>query len=136
MTQHVRSVVWQGRDQKKERNVYVTTMVKFGDILARCITITALRETAARYGASKEEAAWFLLHWAYMDDATTGVDTMEDLTRVSRELEEIAGNRGFTFKETLMTGDKMEESDKPRKVLGVEHRTGPASDECEGQIQQ
>ncbi len=60
---------------------------------------------------------------------------MEDLTRVSRELEEIAGNGGFTFKETLMTGDKMEESDKPRKVLGVEHRTGPASGECEGQLQ-
>jgi hypothetical protein len=60
----------------------------------------------------------FLLHRTYVDNTTTRANTQEDLIRISRGLEEIVANGGFTFKETLITGDKMEKSGEPRKVFG------------------
>ena len=55
----------------------------------------------------------------YVDDATAGGDDKEDLLRISKELEEIAANGGFTFKETLMSGDVEGEPENPKKVLGL-----------------
>jgi hypothetical protein len=118
LAQHVRRVVWRGGDQSREPDIYVTTTVNFGDMPAGCITIAALRETAVRFGKGLEEAAWFLMHRTYVDDATGGADSKEGLIKISVDLEEIAAHGGFTFKETLMSGDRQEEGDE-RKVLGL-----------------
>ncbi len=45
-----------------------------------------------------------------MDDATAGADT---------EMETVARQGGFEFKETLMSGDKEKEDGEPHKVLGL-----------------
>ena len=113
LTQHVKRVMWRGGDQMRKLDLYVITTVNFGDLPAGCITIAALRETAARYGTSMEEAAWFLMNRTYLDDMTARAD------RISKDLEDIAANGGFTFKETLMSGDAEEEAENPKKVLGL-----------------
>jgi hypothetical protein len=99
--------------------VYITTTVNFGDKPAGYIAIAAARETAERFGAEFPEAAWFLKFQTYVDDATAGADTMARLKELSSEMEAVARQGGFEFKEMLMSGDKEKDDGEPHKVLGL-----------------
>ncbi len=44
-----------------------------------------------------------------LDNATAGADTTEELQKLSREMEDIAAWDSFTFKETLVSGDPVED---------------------------
>ncbi len=78
-----------------------------------------MRETADRFGAGRETAAWFLKNRTYLDDATGGASSMEEARKVSQDMEDILENGGFRFKETVMAGDPLEEGGELRKVLGL-----------------
>jgi hypothetical protein len=54
-----------------------------------------------------------------VDDATAGADSKERLMELSQEMETVAKRGGFEFKETLMSGDKEDESGELHKVLGL-----------------
>ncbi|OBQ34776.1 MAG: hypothetical protein AN484_26520, partial [Aphanizomenon flos-aquae WA102] len=97
----------------------MTTTVNFGDRPAGCIAIAALRETATLYGEHLPGAQYFLKYRTYVDDATAGADTMAELKKLSSDLEEIAGHGGFKFKETLMSGDPVDDREQLPKVLGL-----------------
>jgi hypothetical protein len=111
--------MWRGGDTSAEMKVYITTTVNFGDKPAGCIAIAAARETAAMDEGKFREAAWFLQNRTYVDDTTAGADSMERLEALSGEMEAVAKRGGLEFKETLMSGDKEDESGEPRKVLGL-----------------
>jgi hypothetical protein len=119
LAQHLRRVVWRGGNLNKEPDVYLTTTVNFGDKPAGCIAITAVRETARRFQEINPEAAWFIRNRTYVDDATAGADSKEDLMAISRGMEAIVARGGFKFKETVMSGDQVEDPDQLRKVLGL-----------------
>jgi hypothetical protein len=119
LAQHVRRIIWRGGELDREPDVYVTTTVNFGDKPAGCIANAATRETARMFGGGKDNAAWFLTERTYMDDATAGANTRDELVKLSKEMEEIAACGGFTFKETMMSGDPVEDPDNPKKVLGL-----------------
>ncbi len=119
LAQHLRRVMWRRGDISVEMKVYITTTVNFGDKPAGCIAIAAARETAERFGAEFSEAAWFLKFRTYVDDTTAGADTMARLKKLSSEMEAVARQGGFEFKETLMSGDKEKDDGEPHKVLGL-----------------
>ena len=119
LAQHLRRVVWRNGQLDKEPDVFITTTVNFGDKPAGCIAITAVRETAKRFQEISPEAAWFIQNRTYVDDATAGADTMDELEAISRGMEAIVARGGFQFKETVKSGDPVEEADQLRKVLGV-----------------
>ncbi len=48
---------------------------------------------------------------------------MEELQRLSKDLEAIVAPGGFRFKETLMSGDECPEDEELRKVLGLRWNT-------------
>jgi hypothetical protein len=108
LAQHVRRIIWRGGELDREPDVYVTTTVNFGDKPAGCIAIAATRETARMFSGGKENAAWFLTERTYVDDATAGANTRDELVKLSKEMEEIAACGGFTYKETMMSGDPVE----------------------------
>ena len=116
--QHVRRIVWRFGSTEKAPDVYVTTTVNFGDKPAGCIAIAAVRETAAKFGAGKEEAVWFLQNRTYVDDCTAGSNSKEELLVISEDLEKIVQEGGFKFKDTVMTGDPLKDNEKV-KVLGM-----------------
>jgi hypothetical protein len=58
--QHVKRILWRFGDKSKDPTIFVTTRVNYGDRPAGCIAIAAVRETADRFGAGRETAAWFL----------------------------------------------------------------------------
>jgi hypothetical protein len=111
LAQHLRRVMWRGGDEEEDMKVYITATVNFGDKPAGCIAIAAARETADRFGGGHPEAAWFLKYRTYVDDATAGGNTMERLRELSTEMEAVAKEGGFEFKETLMSGDKTKDGE-------------------------
>jgi hypothetical protein len=119
LAQHLRRVIWRGGDAAVEMKIYIMTTVNFGDKPAGCIAIAAARETAEKFGAEFPEAAWFLKYRTYVDDATPGADTMARLKGLSSEMETVARQGGFEFKETLMSGDKEKDNGEPHKVVGL-----------------
>ena len=119
LAQHVRRILWRDGDSGRPPDVYATTTVNFGDKPAGCIAIAALRKTATMYGDQYPEAQYFLKYRTYVDDATAGADTQEDLERLSADLELIAGHGGFKFKKTLKSGDPADPDEELPKVLGL-----------------
>ena len=119
LAQHLRRVVWRGGELEREPDIYITTTVNFGDRPAGCIAITAVRETAKRFEEICPEAAWFIQNRTYVDDALAGSDEEEKLEVISRGMEAIVARGGFKFKETVKSGDPVDDQDQLRKVLGV-----------------
>ncbi len=91
--------------------------MNFGDKLAGCISIAAARETADMFG-NGSQAAWFLKNRTYVDDNVSGANSLEELEKVSQELEQIVQAGGFKFKETFKSGDPCPDG-QPIKVLGL-----------------
>jgi hypothetical protein len=54
-----------------------------------------------------------------VDDATGGASSIEAAKEVSQDMEDILGNGGFRFKETVMSGDPLGKVGELRKVLGL-----------------
>jgi hypothetical protein len=117
--QHVRRILWRFGERSQKPTTFVTTRVNYGDRPAECIAIAAVRETATRFREGKERAAWFLKNRTYVDDATGEESSMEAAKQVSQDMEDILGNGGFRFKETVMSGDPLGKDRELRKVLGL-----------------
>ena len=113
--QHLRRVLWREGDGNKEPKIFVTRTVNFGDKPAGCVALTALRETAKLYKNIHPEAARKLMDDNYCDDLATGAETRDEAIETSRNMDIIVQHGGFTFKSTVMSGDKGE----PRRVLGT-----------------
>ena len=119
LAQHLRRVVWRGGELEREPDIYITTTVNFGDRPAGAIAITAVRETARRFEEISPEAAWFIQNRTYVDDALAGSDEEEKLEVISQGMEAIVARGGFKFKETVKSGDPVDDQEHLRKVLGV-----------------
>jgi hypothetical protein len=117
--QHVRRILWRFGERSREPTIFVTTRVNYDDRPAGCIAIAAVWEPASRFGEGKEEAAWFLKNQTYVDGATRGASSVEVAKQVSQDMEDILENRGFRFKETVMSGDPLGKDRELRKALGL-----------------
>jgi hypothetical protein len=120
IAQNLRRVMWRGDDTSAEMKVYINTTFNFGNKPAGCIAIAAARETAEKFGGMHPEAAWFLKYRTYVDDATAGADSMERLRTLSEEMEVVAKQGGFEFKETLMSGDTENADGELHKGAGTD----------------
>jgi hypothetical protein len=98
---------------------FVTTRVNNGDRPAGCIAIASVRETAERFRKGRDEAAWFLKNQTYVDDTTGGVHDKENAIRVPADMNSIIENGGFQSKETVMSGDPLDERGELRKAMGL-----------------
>jgi hypothetical protein len=119
LAQHVRRIIWHGGELDRDQDVYVTTTVNFGDRPAGYIAITATREMAKMFSGSKDDFACFLTERTYVNDATAGANTRYKLVKLSRKMEEIGACGSFTFKETMMSEDPVEDPNNTKKVLGL-----------------
>jgi hypothetical protein len=78
------------------------------------------------FGQNKPEAQWFIQNRTYVDDCMAGHDNLEELRRISGDLDNLVEQRGFKFKDIHMSGDSLEDS-IPRKVLGTRSPTDCSS---------
>jgi hypothetical protein len=67
----------------------------------------------------KEEVAWFLRNRTYVDDAAEGVHDKEAAMKISQGMEVIIEKGEFWFKETVITGDMLDEPGQLQEVLSL-----------------
>ncbi len=67
--------------------MYVIITANFGEKPAGCIAIVAINKKVRLFGGMKNDGIWFLTKRTKVDDATAGADTLEELHKLSREME-------------------------------------------------
>ena len=76
--QHVHRFVWRNFDTSRKHDVYVKTVLTFGDKPAPAMAQIALQKTAQESQTSYPQASKTLMENTYIDDVCELVDTVED----------------------------------------------------------
>ena len=66
--QHVHRFVWRNCETEREPDIYIKTVLTFGDRLAPAMATTAMRKTASLKEDVKPRAAEAIVKNAYVDD--------------------------------------------------------------------
>jgi hypothetical protein len=97
-------------DTNRAPDVYVKTVLTFGDKSAPAMAQTALQKTATgekRY----PEAAEVLKKNTYMDDICDSVHAVEQAKQLTTEIDELLQNGGFTLKGWLSNRSLKEDNE-------------------------
>eukprot|EP00057_Strongylocentrotus_purpuratus_P016422 XP_011670896.1 PREDICTED: uncharacterized protein LOC105441474 [Strongylocentrotus purpuratus] len=127
--QHVHRYLWRGLDSEREPDVYVKTVVTFGDKPAAAMAQIALRRTAVEGESQHPKAAEVLKRDTYMDDICTSVRTSEEAKDLVKDIDEVLADGGFKVKgwqsneqlkdETSQMKTNVLENLSEEKVLGM-----------------
>ena len=128
--QHVHRFLWRNLEIEREPDVYVKTVLTFGDKPAPAMAQTALRKTAEENKNDYPEAAEALTKNSYMDDICGSVDTVMQAQKLTGDLDKVLESGGFGVKgwtsnkaltkaEDQERGLKVFQKEVEEKVLGV-----------------
>ena len=96
--QHVHRYVWRNFETNREPDVYVKTVLTFGDKPAPAMAQIALHKTAQESQQSHPEAAKAIVANSYMDDICDSVDTVEDARKQTDDIDTVLQKGGFKVK--------------------------------------
>jgi len=96
--QHVHRYPWQNMETKRRPDVYVKTVLTFGDKPALAMAQITLRKTVEEGEELYPEAAKVLKEDVYMDDICHSVDTVQETRKVAEDLDKILKKGGFNVK--------------------------------------
>lgn len=128
--QHVHCFLWRNLETEREPDVYVKTVLTFGDKPAPAMAQTALRKTAEENKNDYPEAAEALTKNSYMDDICGSVETVTQAQKLTGDLDKVLESGGFGIKgwtsnkvltkaENQEKGLKVFQKEVEEKVLGV-----------------
>ena len=130
---HLRRLVFRHLKTDEKPKVYGPTRVMFGDRPAAAISAHCIRETADIYKHIDEQASELIKNDTYVDDLTSGADTIEDIERLKINIVEILEKGGFQIKGFVTSYDDSPETlallgtGEIGRVLGI--RFDPSEDE-------
>ena len=78
LDQHVHRFIWRDYETERETDVYVRTVLTFGDRPAPTMAITAMRKTAETSKESNPKAAEAIIKNAYVGDICDSVQNVEE----------------------------------------------------------
>ena len=96
--QQVQRYLWRNMETNREPDVYVKTVLTFGDKPAPAMAQIALRKTADQAKSSYPEAAQELKNNTYADDICNSVHSVQQAKRLTTELDEVLLKGGFQVK--------------------------------------
>ena len=96
--QHVHRFLWRNLETHREPDVYVKTVLTFGDKPAPAMAQTALKKTAKENASGYPEAADVLQKNTYMDDICDSVNTVTEAKQLAKDLDIILKTGGFNVK--------------------------------------
>ena len=96
--QHVHRFLWRNLETHREPDVYVKTVLTFGDKPAPAMAQTALKKTAEENKSCYPEAAEVLQKNTYMDDICDSVNTVTEAKQMAKNLDIILKTGGFKVK--------------------------------------
>ena len=108
--QDVHRFLWRNLEKDKEPDVYVKTVLTFGDKPAPAMAQIALRKTAEESKEVKPEAAKVLTENVYMDDICESVDTVEEAKKLADDIDIVLKNGGFQVKGWISNEELCKES--------------------------
>ena len=118
--QHVHRYLWRNMETSREPDVYVKTVLTFGDKSTPAMAQITLRKTADQAKDLYPEAAQVLKNNTYMDDICDSVHSVHQAKRLTTELDEILRKGGFQVKGWLSNRclkNEIIEQKKPEKKL-------------------
>ena len=129
--QHVHRYLWRDLQLDKPPDVFVKTVLTFGDKPSSAMAQIALRRTAEDGKELYPEAARVIQKDVYMDDICSSAETTEAAQQLTREIDEVLAEGGFKVKgwssnENLTDDDhkktdgrQLLEAVTEEKILGV-----------------
>ena len=130
--QHVHRFLWRNLRTDRETDVYVKTVLTFGDKPAPAMAQIALRKTADEAKEAFPEAAQVLKKNTYMDDICDSVGSEEEARNLTKSIDTVLETGGFRVKGWLWNNAEKSNTDeeetkeatilegaKEDKVLGV-----------------
>ncbi len=97
--EHVHRYVWRNFETNREPDVYVKTVLTFGDKPAPAMAQIALQKTAQESQQSHPEAAKAIVANSYMDDICDSVNTVEDARiKQTNDIDTVLQKGGFKGK--------------------------------------
>ena len=102
---HLRRLLWRHMNTDEEPKTYGITRVMFGDKPAAAISSVAIQETAETFRHIDEIAADKLKNNTYVDDITTGADTVNEVESLKTHIEDMLSRVGMKIKEWVVSGD-------------------------------
>lgn len=120
LDQHVHRYLWRNMETNREPDIYVKTVLTFGDKSTPAIAQIALRKTADQAKSLYPEAAQVLKDNTYMDDICDLVRSVQQAKRLTTELDEVLMNGGFQVKGWLSNRsleNEIAEEEKPKMKL-------------------
>ena len=120
--QHVHRFLWRNLRTDPKPDVYVKTVLTFGDNPAPAMAQIALWKTADEAKKDFPEAAQVLKDNAYMDDICTSVCTEEQARELTKCIDSVLETGGFKVKGWLLNKTKKSSTDQEgRKEAAILH---------------
>ena len=132
--QHVHRYLWRNMQTDRKPDEYIKTVLTFGDKPAPAMAQTALRKTAEEGKKMYPEAVKTIKENSYMDDICESLRSPEEAQKLTKEMDVVLKNGGFSVKgwvsnrnlndEQVQPKESGEEKDenaeeKVEKVLGI-----------------
>ena len=114
--QHTHRFLWRDMKTDVDPDVYVMTVVSFGDKCAGNIAIMALRKTAEMGQNQYPEAAKIVLDSSYIDDICDSVENIQVAKQRTKEIDKLLEPGAFRIKKWNYTS-------APNTQSTFEHRT-------------
>ena len=109
MNQQVHRFLWRNLETNREPDIYVKTVLTFGDKPAPAMAQTALRKTAKEAKETFPAAAKVIEDNTYMDDICDSVPTVEEAKKLTTDLDNVLETGGFQVKGWL--SNRIEETE-------------------------
>ena len=119
--QHVHRFLWRNMETEREPDVYVKTVLTFGDKPAPAMALTALRKTANEETSTYPDAARALKENTYVDDICDSVHSVPEAKKLTSDLDTVLAKGGFHVKGWIsnqpLKEDKPDQEEQEMKLL-------------------
>ena len=118
--QHVHRFLWRNLETDGELDVYVKTVLTFGEKPAPAMAQIAVRKTAEEKMKDYQEMAELLTKNSYVDDICGSIDTVAQALKLTGDLDKVLESEGFavkgwTLKKVLINIENQERAFIPRR---------------------
>ena len=113
MDQHVHRFLWRNLQTYREPDIYVKTVLTFGDKPAPAMAQIALRKTAEEAKEAFLAAVQVIQDNTYVDDICNSVSTKEEACDLTRDIDSVLETGGFRVKGWM--SNKVETLEDPKE---------------------
>ena len=109
--QHVHRFLWRNLETYRQPDIYVKTVLTFGDKPAPAMAQIALRKTADEAKESFPTAAQVIKNNSYMDDICDSVHSQDESQKLTKDIDSVLETGGFKVKGWISNSTHLSNSD-------------------------